>query len=149
MATSLVPFGTRQPSVFEDFRREVDSLMNQFFEGEGLSNGTGWFSPLANVAETDGEYEVTVDLPGMKPDDFNIELRHGDLWITGERKQESEKKEKNWHRVERHYGEFRRVIRVGDDVDPDKVNAEYSDGVLRITIPKSETSKPKRIPVKG
>ena len=149
MTTSLIPFGTQTPSVFEDFRREVDSLMNRFFQGDGLGNGNGWYSPLANVAESENEYEVTVDLPGLKPEDVNVKLRHGDFWITGERKHEHEEKQKNWHRVERRYGQFRRMIRLGDEVDPDKVNAEYKDGVLRITVPKTETSKPKRITVKG
>ena len=153
MTTSLVPFGTRYPSLFEDFRREVDSLMNRFFDRDlvGIGDGDGgtWFSPLANFAETENEYEVTVDLPGLKPEDFTTEIRNGDLWITGERKQEHEEKQKNWHCVERRYGQFRRVIGLGQDVDAEKINAEYRDGVLKITAPKAETAKLKRIPVKG
>ena len=151
MTTALTPFGTRYPQIFDDFRREMDSLMSRFFDGgeTGVAERSSWFNPLCNVSETDNEFEVSVELPGSKPDDFNVELRHGDLWITGERKQEHEESRKNWHRVERHYGQFQRVIRLGADVDPDQINAEYKNGVLRITVPKSETSRPKRIEVKG
>ena len=150
MTTSLIPFETRYPEMFEDFRREVDGLMNRFFDRDSLrsSDGSGWFSPSINVAEAENSYEITVDLPGMKPDDFNVELRDGDLWISGERKQEHEETKKSWHVSECRYGQFRRMIRLGDDVQPDQINAEYVDGVLKVTVPKSETSKPRRIPVK-
>ncbi|MEX0718004.1 MAG: Hsp20/alpha crystallin family protein [Planctomycetaceae bacterium] len=108
-----------------------------------------WFAPECNLAESETEYEVTLDLPGLKPDDFNVELQHGDLWITGERKHEAEQKGKTWHRVERQYGQFRKMIRLGEDVDPEGIDAQYRDGVLRITVPKTEISKPKKIAVKG
>lgn len=151
MTTSLTPFGTRHPHLFDDFRREIDGVMSRFFDRDLMPEGDGssWFNPSANVAETENEYEITVDLPGMKTEDVNVEFRNGDLWITGERKQEHEEQRKNWHRVERRYGQFRRVLNLGQDVDPDKVNAEFKDGVLKVTVPKSEKSKPKRIEIKS
>ncbi|HID22904.1 MAG TPA: Hsp20/alpha crystallin family protein [Planctomycetaceae bacterium] len=149
MTTSLVPFGTRF-GLFDDLRKEMDNLFNRFFaaeDGGELAQLTTW-TPRLNLSETDKAYEVTVDLPGMKPEDFQVELKHGDLWITGERKGETEEKGKTWHRVERYYGQFRRVIALGDDVDPEHVEAEYKDGVLRITVPKAESAQTKRIEIK-
>jgi len=75
-------------------------------------------------------------------------LKEGQLWITGERRQESEEKGKTYHRVERQYGRFQRVIPLPAAVNPEKIDAEYKDGVLHITLPKDETAQPKRIPVK-
>lgn len=65
----------------------------------------------------------------------------------GERKQETEEKDKTFHRVERHYGSFRRILRLGADVDPGTIDANYKDGVLRITAPRTEATRPKRIEV--
>ena len=79
----------------------------------------------------------------------SVELRHGDLWITGQRTEQHEEKGKTWHRVERHYGQFRRVVRLGDDVNPDEVDAEYKDGVLKVSVAKCEEARTKKIEVKG
>jgi len=106
------------------------------------------FAPRTNVAETETEYEVTVDLPGMKPEDLDVELKDGHLWITGERKHEEEEKGKTYHRIERSYGHFRRVIPLEESVNPEKVDAEYKDGVLHITVAKDEAAQPRKIPVK-
>ncbi len=147
--TTLAPFGNRF-GLFDDLRREMDNLLTRFFTGEdgGEASQIAVWAPRLNLSETDKEYEVTVDLPGMKPEDIQIELRQGDLWITGERKAETEEKGKTWHRVERFYGQFRRVVRLGDDVDPENVEAEYKDGVLKITVPKAPTAQTKRIEIK-
>lgn len=134
--------------MMDDFRKEVDQLMSRFLNGSDEPGMTGW-TPRANVAETEEGYDVSFDLPGLKPEDFNVELRHGDLWISGQRSHEHEESGKTWHRVERHFGQFRRVIRLGDDVNPEEVNAEYKDGVLRVHIPKSETAKSRKIEVKA
>ncbi|MBW3540391.1 MAG: Hsp20/alpha crystallin family protein [Planctomycetes bacterium] len=148
MRTSLVPF--RGTNLFGDFRREFDSLFNRFFsEEDGGHELSTWHVPAANVAESEGQYEVTLDLPGIKPDELNVEFKHGELWISGQRQHEHEEKGKTWHRVERQFGEFRRVIRLGDDVDAEKVNAEYRDGVLKISVPKTESAQTKRIEVRS
>jgi HSP20 family protein len=147
MARSMIPWTSRLPAGFESLRREMNDLMTQFFGAEDGGTLT-WFSPRTNVAETDNAYEVSVDLPGMKPEDFAVELKEGQLWITGHRKEEKEETGKAYHLVERQYGEFRRVIPLDTSVDPDKVQAEYKDGVLHLTVPKSEAQKPKRIEIK-
>ncbi len=148
MTRTLVPWTTSPTRLFESLRREMNELMDQFFGSDGGTDLTLWFAPRINLAETDQEFEVTVDLPGMKPEDFSVELKEGQLWITGERRQETEEKGKTYHRVERQYGRFQRVIPLPAAVNPDKIEAQYKDGVLHITLPKDETAQPKRIPVK-
>ena len=134
--------------MMEDFRREFDQVVSRFFNGAD-EQGVAFWTPRTDLAETESGYDVSLDLPGLKPDEFDVELRHGDLWITGRRHDEHEESGKTWHRVERHNGQFRRVIRLGDDVNPEGVNAEYKDGVLRIHVPKSEAAKSRKIEVKA
>src|SRR5690606_15424105 len=114
---------------------EIDEVLDRFFDSpeEGNGDRLSW-TPRVNLAESDTRYEVSVDLPGVKPEDIDVEIRHGDLWITGSRSGESEEKGRTWHRVERFHGEFRRVVRLGDAVDTENVSAEYENGVLRISV---------------
>jgi HSP20 family protein len=132
-------------SLFED---EMQGLMERFF---GREDG-GWlteFKPSANIAETEGEYEVTVELPGLKPEEVNVEYKEGALWITGERKEEKEEKGKTYHRIERRTGNFRRMFELGPAVDEEKIEAHFEHGVLKVTVPKTEAVKPKHIEVKA
>ena len=144
MRGTLVPFGRRS---LRGFRRDMDELFNQFFTD--VQPREELWTPRLNVSETDAEYEVSLDVPGMTPDAFEVEMRQGQLWISGERKSEHEEEGKTWHRVERSYGRFQRSVHLGDDVNPEQVNAEYKDGVLRITVPKSEKSQTRKVEVKG
>jgi HSP20 family protein len=147
MVRGLVPWsGLPQP--FDTLRREMDTLFDRYLGWDGGRSMT-MFEPPADVAETEDAYEVTVELPGLKADDFNVEIKEGDLWITGQKRDEREEKGWNYHRVERHYGEFRRVIPLATPVDAEKVEAHYKDGVLSIQVPKWETAKPRRINVKA
>lgn len=134
------------PSLIDDFRREMNRMVEGFWDEEN-QDGT-FFSPRTNFAETDDSYEISVDLPGMSADDFEIEFKEGRLWITGERKHEAEEKGKKFHRIERSYGKFRRVVALGDDVDGDQIEAKYENGVLAITLAKVAQVQPKRIQVK-
>jgi HSP20 family protein len=148
MSRSLIPFGTRF-GLFEDFRKEMDQLFGHFGQGNGGEGALVHWSPKLNLSESETQYDVEVDLPGLKPEEVNLELKQGDLWITGERKSESEEKGKTWHRVERSYGQFRRVIHLGDDVATESVTAEYKDGVLHVTVPKAEKAKTRKIEIKS
>jgi HSP20 family protein len=129
--------------------REFENLMERFF-GPDENRWLGWptSAPVANVAETEENVEVTVELPGMKPEEFTVELKNGELWISGERKAELEQKGKTFHRIERSYGEFRRVIPMPAAVNEEKIEAEYKEGLLRILVPKTEKSKPRHVKVK-
>jgi HSP20 family protein len=129
---------------------EMEDLMSRFFRlGEGWEWPAEGFIPRVNLAETEGELEVTVDLPGLKPEEVKVELREGALWITGERKEEKEEKGKTYHRVERHYGEFRRAVPLPAGVEEAKIEAKFENGVLKITARKTEAAKPKHIEVKA
>lgn len=107
------------------------------------------FAPAFDVSETDKELIVIGEIPGMDKKDINISLSDGLLTITGEKKQEKEDKNENYHRVERRYGKFSRTLRVPSEVETDKVDATYKEGVLKITLPKSEHVKPKKIKIKS
>lgn len=108
----------------------------------------GRFAPSTNVVETDAALEVTAELPGLKPEEFKVEVHNGELWISGEKKEEKEEQGKTFHKVERRFGSFRRVVRLPEGFDKEAIDAEYRDGVLKITIPKKEEVQPKHIEVK-
>ncbi len=148
MRSTLAPWSVRPLQVFDQFRRELDDLFGQGNSGS-LQDGNGWFVPRSNVAETDKQYEITLDVPGMATGDFQLEMQDGQLWVSGRRQQEKEESGKTFHRVERTYGEFRRSYALGGDVDADKVEANYKDGVLKVVVPKSEKARPRRIEVQS
>jgi HSP20 family protein len=144
----LMPWGSRGPRWFDDLRREMDDVFNQFLGTEGLGE-LDVYAPRMNVAETDKQYEVTLDMPGMKAEEFNVEFRDGSLCISGERRHEAEEEGKTYHRIERAFGRFQRIIPLGANVEADKVEAEYKEGVLRVIVPKAEAAQPKKITVKS
>ncbi len=107
------------------------------------------FSPTTDLVETENQFEVTVDLPGLKPEEVNVELKDGALWISGKREEEKEEKGKTYHRIERRHGEFRRILPLPSTISEDQVDAKFDSGVLKITVPKCEESKTKHIEVKS
>ena len=133
------------PSLLDDFRKEMGRFAEGLFDDAPTAN---MFVPSVNFAETAKGYEVSIELPGMNPEDVHVEFKDGHLWITGERKNETEEKGKTFHRIERRYGSFRRVIAIGNEVDAEKVDAAYKDGVLTVFVPKAVAAQPKRIPIK-
>ena len=148
MLRAMVPWTRRLPRPLETFENEFAEMMDKFFRPEEGHNGLEKFAPRSNLAETEKGFEVTVELPGMKPEEFNVEFRNGELWVTGEKKEEKEEKGKTFHRMERHYGAFRRVIPLDLPVDQDKVEAKYHDGVLEISVAKGTEAETRRIEVK-
>jgi HSP20 family protein len=148
MFTSFVPLDTRLTRLFGDFERAFSGNGAEPSNGNESTEMAVW-SPRVNLAETENEYLVTVELPGMTRDEINVEFVQGDLWITGERRHVSEEKGKTWHRIESLYGSFRRMVRLGDAVNSESVDAEYKDGVLFITVRKAEVAKPHRIEIRG
>jgi len=149
MFRTMIPWTTKFPTL-PTWEREFPALMERWFGEDVLpTNGEDFFTPRANVAETEKGMEITVELPGVKPEDVRVEVHGGELWITGEKKEEKEEKGKTFHRVERRYGEFRRVIPLPTTVDKEKITAEYKEGVLKVEVVKTEEAKPKRIEVKA
>src|SRR5436190_253385 len=120
MIRAMTPWRERLPRPLLRLEREMEDLWDRMLGREDDFGTFDVFTPRCNVAETDGHFEVTVDLPGMKPEDFTVELKEGDLWITGKKEDEKEEEGKTFHRVERHYGEFRRVIPLHGKFEADK-----------------------------
>jgi HSP20 family protein len=129
-----------------DWDREMKQLFNGGF-GELAPWAGERFVPAIDVRETDDSYIVEADIPGMKKEDIQIEVADNIVTIHGERKSESEEKNKEYHRIERSYGSFRRSVQVPGGFKHDNVSAKFENGVLRVTLPKPEESKPKRVTV--
>ena len=145
MNTRLSHVGCWSPLSFDDWRKEMNRLFEDSFERtEGSSRAT---APLADFAETDHEYEISVDLPGLQPDEVDVEFHDGQLIISGVRKQAEKQDGKTFHRVERSHREFRRVIALGNEVDAENINAKYEQGVLTVNVPKVAAIQPKKIVV--
>ena len=104
--------------------------------------------PAFDISETEKEYVISGEIPGIEPNDLEVTLNDGILTVKGEKKQESEEKEENYHRVERHYGSFQRSFRLPENIKRDDLDASYKDGILKLTLPKSEQSEVKKIEVK-
>jgi len=102
-----------------------------------------------DIFEDQNSITLEADLPGLKPGDFNLSIENYRLTLSGERKFEEEKKGDNWRRVERSYGSFTRAFSLPSTVNVDAVNAEFKDGVLRVTLPKREEVKARQIQVNG
>ena len=144
---ALRPWRDNSVRPWEDFYKEMDGLLGQFLSSEERPNGSSVFVPRVNIAEDESKYEVSADLPGIDPENVNVELHEGQLTISGKRDSEKEKKGKTFHRIERTHGEFRRVIGVPALVDEAAITADYVDGVLHVTLPKSEKVRPTKISV--
>ena len=147
---SLFPNTDRMTRMLGRVEGEMQDLVDRFWGGEvGWPTANASFAPTIDFVETEGGFEVTVDLPGLKPEEVNVELKDGDLWISGKRDEQKEEEGKTFHRVERHHGEFRRVLPLPAAIDEEKIDAKFEDGVLCITVPKTQEAKPKRIDVKS
>jgi HSP20 family protein len=157
---SLVPFRGQgavmrpEASLFGSLQREVDRLFEDFTRGIGF-NGPSALMPSIDVTETDKEIEITVDLPGLERKDVDISLENDVLTIRGEKKVETKQedkegkgKDKTYHVAERSYGVFYRVIQLPPGIDPSKVQATMSKGVLKVTSPKPTRSNAAKIEVK-
>jgi len=129
------------------FFSDFDDMFDDFWRPVRRDNG-GAFAPAVDVTEKDDAYHIRADLPGVKKKDLDITFQDGVLTINAETTQEKkEEKEGRVIRQERRYGKFIRSMRLGDTVDPDKIKADYKDGVLTLDVPKAEKVKPKKIDV--
>ncbi len=130
-------------------RRQMDQIMNDMLGEESAATQQGEYLLPLDVAEDDNDYIVKASLPGVKPDNIDVTYRNGTLTISGESKHEQDVENEQYHMRERSFGTFRRSITLPGDIDPDKIDAHFEDGVLTLMLPKSEQAKPKRIPIKG
>ncbi|MDO9042304.1 MAG: Hsp20/alpha crystallin family protein [Desulfocapsaceae bacterium] len=141
----LSPFKRRSevPSVFS----EMDDLLQKMwvdFPFHNLEEDTNLsWSPRLDVSETDKALEIVADLPGMDKKDINVSLDGDLLTIKGEKKEVKEKKDKHFHTIERRSGSFYRALRLPVAVESDKIDANFKDGVLTLTLPKSKEAAKK------
>ena len=126
-----------------------DDFVERFFYGWPAferQSDVLW-TPRVDVSETDKEILLDVEIPGIDKKDIKIEVKDGTLYIFGERKQERKTENTEYSRVERHYGKFERSFGLPETVDVGKVSAKFKDGILELTLPKTEKAKPKEIKV--
>lgn len=139
--------------------REMDDLLERFHrsigrrpllrgESEQESMTLADWAPSVDISETDSEYRIQVELPGVDKKGVKVSVHEGVLEISGERKTEREEKTEKLHRVERAYGRFARSFVLPENVDENGVSAKYKDGVLDVRVQKAEEAKPRSIEVK-
>ena len=139
--------------------REIEEMRNRFTRLLGerlpLTRGGGseeleltdWLPPV-DITEDSKECTIKAELPGLSKENVKVTVEDRVLEITGERKQEKEEKDKKYHRIESSYGSFRRSFTLPEDSSGEKVSAEFKDGVLKVHLPKDQTTKPKSVEVK-
>lgn len=134
-----------------NLRREMDRIFNELipfnWRFDESDTGMGTWTPTTDMMETDNEYLIEVDLPGLTKKDIKINAHDNVLTIEGERKRESKEERPGWLRNERYFGTFKRSIMLPASVVDDKIKATFKDGVLKVTVPKAEKSKRKSVPI--
>lgn len=150
MARVLLP-ARQLASTFEELAKEFESMFGRPVSTPSIfdKSENGRFVPSLDISETAEGYEVTVDIPGVKPEDVKLEIHENQLVVSGKRESCEEKKEKNYHRVERSFGEFQRTVLLPSAVNQDKIEATYDAGVLHVTLPKAVKNGAKKIEVKA
>jgi HSP20 family protein len=149
-----VPAPAAGSEFWNAFRREVESVFDRFSNGidvwkpfgnvERLWPGNGLISLAMDIGEDDKAYSVSAELPGLDEKNINVSVKGGALVIEGEKRQEKEEKGKDNYLSERSYGSFKRSFSLPDDVDADKVKAEFAKGVLTVTLPKTAAAQSAR-----
>lgn len=132
---SLAKSGTRMPSVFNDFFKP----WNDWFDGGSWNRELSM--PAVNIVEQKDDYQVSLAVPGMKKEDFAIEMEGNMLTISSEKEETKDENDKRYNRREYNYSSFSRSFTLPEDVMQDKIDAKYEDGVLKLTLPKKEESK--------
>jgi HSP20 family protein len=153
--TGLAPTRSSREITGFDPLRQFEQRFKRFFEGfepYGTLGDENWslvtWAPACDIYENENEIVVKAELPEVKKEDVQVSIENNVLMIRGERKFSEETKKENYHRVERSYGEFTRSFTLPSFVDANKVNAEFKDGMLRVTLQKREEAKPKQVEVK-
>ena len=133
----------------ETIQTEMNRLFNTFFEAPQSANGrsTRRWIPAMDLVETDEDFVLRADLPGLNEQDVNIELEDNVLTLSGQRKAEHEERGEGYYRVERASGAFSRSLTLPDGVEPDRVQASFDRGVLEVRIPKPERRKPRKVTI--
>jgi len=131
----------RYNSVLNDFvPTSFSDLVDRFFsESNGRSGGSAYsFIPKVDIIENEKAFEIQVAVPGMNKEDLKIDLKDNHLTISGERKYTKEKNEKHFSSIETQYGTFKRTFALPENVDAEKIDAKYNNGILELVVPKDE-----------
>ncbi len=131
---------------FASFQDEMNRTLDNFCS-QDISTGMEW-KPAVDVIETESDITIKAEIPGTDPKDIDISITEDTLTLKGEKKEEKEKIGKCYHRIESSYGSFKRTINLPVSIEVDKVTAKGSNGLLEITLPKTEGSKTKKINIK-
>jgi len=146
---SLIPW--REFKEVDYFRNEIDRLFDRFFDWRPSifrSEDSRWV-PSVDISETSKDVIIKAEVPGMEPKDIQVSISGNVLTIQGEKKDEKEEKAENVHRVERTYGSFYRSIQLPAEVEPDKADAKYKNGILKLKLPKTKEESVKKIEIKA
>ena len=130
----------------ENLRENVNKLFQESMGRPSRESSASWAPPV-DVMEDEDKIVLRAEVPGMQKEDIDIEMTGDTLTIKGERKFENEEKQKDYVRIERAYGQFQRSFTIGVPVKANKVKANYQNGILEITIPKAEETKPKKVEI--
>jgi HSP20 family protein len=145
MVMALIPW--RPWREIDVLRREMDHIWDRFSGEKPLEWAGKEWAPSLDVSETQDKVVVKAEAPGIDPKELDISLSNGVLTLKGEKKKESEEKGGDYHLVERSYGSFSRAVRLPAEVQEDKVKASHKDGILTITLPKTERAKERAIKI--
>ena len=147
----ILPWKRNKSSHTKELRREIDNIYDRFFEPDFLPStylfGKGKWGPKLDISEGRKDIIIKAEIPGIEAKDFDISIDGRLLNIRGEKKQEQSENEETYYRVERSYGYFNRTIELPAEVDPNKVDASYKKGILKIKLRKTKSSETKRIKV--
>jgi HSP20 family protein len=141
----LVPYFHRSETPI--VRSLFDEVFNSFPLGNSFLESRESWVPSVDVLEKDGNLILRAELPGLTEKQIDLKVEGNMLTLKGERKMEKEDEKSNYHRIESSYGSFTRSFQLPETVDLDKINAEYKNGVLTITLPQKPEVKPREIPV--
>ncbi|MCK4864481.1 MAG: Hsp20/alpha crystallin family protein [Gammaproteobacteria bacterium] len=131
----------------EQLRREMGRMFDQHSSTEGSSIATSDWVPAVDIKETEKEFIIHADIPGVDPDDIDVHMEDGMLTIKGERESETKEEHEGYKRVERQRGSFYRRFSLPDTANADKISAKSKHGVLEIIIPKQEKAQARKIEV--
>ena len=131
-----------------DLQRGIHQLFDEGYGAPREEMALRAWAPPVDIYEDENAFLIKVELPEINREDVKVNLNENVLSIAGERRVENEEKRENYHRVERSYGQFHRSFTLPQNVDAGAINAQFKDGVLRLTLPKKEEAKPRQIEVK-
>lgn len=148
------PAETNAGTGLAQLRQEMDRLFDRFvadpwnWAGTGLAADANWL-PSMDLSETEKEFTVRMEIPGVDPKDLDISLVGNRLTVSGKKEEKHEKEESGYHHTESYFGSFRRTVELPAPVDSETIDAAHSNGVLTVTLKKQQTEAPKRIQVKS